>query len=164
MTTFALITAPILLGMLSIRFWHVSGKFYSTLPATLSHNSCTPLGGLDSCSEPFEMYPEVFNGVEVRGLGWPFHNFNVVVFKPFCQPFWRCVWGHCPAESILSPSVISSFSKLSTIPSSKISQYCSASIFPTTSVSVPTPFQPIHPHTIRLFPPPCLTVGRGSPI
>src|SRR6267154_588040 len=34
-----------------------------------------------------------------------------------------------------------------------------ASIFPSTSISIPTPFQPIHPHTIRLFPPPCLTVG-----
>src|SRR5271154_3578312 len=36
-------------------------------------------------------------------------------------------------------------------------------------MSFPTPFHPIHPHTMRLFPPPCLTVGvvvlseSGSP-
>src|SRR6202011_5681701 len=41
---------------------------------------------------------------------------------------------------------------------------------PQTSVSTPTPFHPIQPHTIRLFPPPCLTVGvvvlseSGSPL
>src|SRR5277367_5172447 len=28
------------------------------------------------------MYPEMFYGVDVRGLCWPDHNINVVVFKP----------------------------------------------------------------------------------
>ena len=76
-----------------------------------------------------------------------------------------CASGHCPAKC----SVPSNFSKLSSIPSSKISQYCSAFIFPWTSTSFPTPFHPIQPHTIRLFPPPCLTIGvvvqsdNGSP-
>ena len=29
-----------------------------------------------------QIHPEVFNGVNVRGLGWPDHDFNVIVFKP----------------------------------------------------------------------------------
>ena len=45
MATFSLITACILLGMLSIRFWHVSGGILFHSSTTLSHNSCTPLGG-----------------------------------------------------------------------------------------------------------------------
>src|SRR5882762_480171 len=68
-----------------------------------------------------------------------------------------------------SSSSRSNFSKLSTTPPSKISQYCFASIFPSTSMSFPTPFQPIQPHTMRLLSPPCLTVrvvvrsDTGSP-
>ena len=38
---------------------------------------------------------------------------------------------------------------------SRISTYCFASILPSTSVSIPTPFQPMQPHTI-MFPPPYL--------
>ena len=98
-----------------------------------------------------EINPEVFNGVGIRGLGWPGHDINVIVFKPLCCLLW--CW------NVLSPSTISNFSKLSTTPPSKISHYCSASMIPWTSVSTPTPFHPIHPHTIGLFPPPCLTVG-----
>ena len=58
---------------------------------------------------------------------------------------------------------------LSSTPSSKISQYCTASIFPYTSIGVPTPFQLIHPQIIKLFPPPCVIGGvlvlsdTGSP-
>src|SRR5258705_12637717 len=33
----------VLLGILSIRFWHVSGVVPSRSSATLSHGSCTPL-------------------------------------------------------------------------------------------------------------------------
>src|SRR3979490_3318546 len=64
---------------------------------------------------------------------------------------------------------LSKLSMLSSTPSSKISQYCTASMFPCTFISFPTPFQPIHPQTIKLFSPPCLTVGvvglsdTGSP-
>src|SRR3979490_623497 len=60
-------------------------------------------------------------------------------------------------------------SMLSSSPSSKISQYCTASMFPCTSISAPPPFQPIPPQTIKLFTPPCFTVGvvvlsdTGSP-
>ena len=74
---------------------------------------------------------------------------------------------HHPLSQL--PSGISNFSKLSTIPPSKISQCCSASMVPWTSVSTPTLFYPIQPYTIRWFPPPCLTVGvvvlseSGSP-
>ena len=52
--------------------------------------------------------------------------------------------------------------------SSKMSTYCFASILPSTSANTPTPFHPIHSHTIR-FPAPNLTAGvvvlseSGSP-
>jgi len=62
-------------------------------------------------------------------------------------------WKYC------APSSISNFSKLSITSCSKISQYCSTSILPCTSINISTPFQPIHPHIIRLLPPPCFTVG-----
>src|SRR6266850_1889661 len=83
--------------------------------------------------------------------------------------FLEVCFGSLSCWKYLSSSAISNFSKLSSTPSSKISQYCSASMFPCTSISFPTTFQPIQPQTIRLFPPPCLTVGMvvqsdtGSP-
>src|SRR3979490_58529 len=49
MTPFAFKTACILLGMLSISFWHVSGSISVHSFATLSHKSCTPLGGMSYC-------------------------------------------------------------------------------------------------------------------
>src|SRR5271156_912044 len=73
--------------------------------------------------------------------------------------FFEVCLGSLSCWKIHSSSSTSNFSKLSTTPSSKISQYCTTSIFHTTSVSFPTPFQPMHPHTMRLFPPSCLTVG-----
>src|SRR5882757_4409360 len=42
-----------------------------------------------------------------------------------------------------------------------MSTYWSASILPSTSASCPTPFQPIHPHTM-MFPPPNFTVPWTS--
>src|SRR6267154_1353079 len=30
----------------------------------------------------FEIVPEVFNGIEVWRLCWPYQNFNIIVFKP----------------------------------------------------------------------------------
>src|SRR5882724_755807 len=85
-----------------------------------------------------------------------------------CVAFLEVCLGSLSCWNILSSSGTSNFSKLSITPSSQISQYCCA-MTPCTSVSFPTPFHPIHPHTIRLFPPPCLTVGvvvlseSGSP-
>src|SRR5882724_8915371 len=79
-----------------------------------------------------------------------------------CVAFLEVCSGSLSCWNILSSSGTSNFSKLSTTPSSKISQYCCASIIPCTSVSFLTPFHPIHPHTIKLFPPPCLTVGWWS--
>jgi len=39
-------TACILLSILSIRFWRVSAAIPFQSSSTLSHNSCTPLGGV----------------------------------------------------------------------------------------------------------------------
>ena len=77
--------------------------------------------------------------------------------------------GSLSCWNVLSPFGISNFSKLSTIPLFKISQYCSPLMISWTSVNTPTPFHPIQSYTIRLFPPPCSTVGvvvqseSGSP-
>src|SRR5882724_11721794 len=75
-----------------------------------------------------------------------------------CVAFLEVCLGSLSCWNILSSSGTSNFSKLSTTPSSKISQYCCASMIPCTC-ELPYPFHPIHPHTITLFPPPCLTVG-----
>jgi len=91
-----------------------------------------------------------------RSGDWAGHSsIWILLFPNHCCVFLRCVSGHCLTEK----SSISNVSKLSITPSSNISQYWSAFIFPSTSTSFPTPFHPIQPHTIRLFPPSCLTVG-----
>src|SRR3979490_137656 len=83
--------------------------------------------------------------------------------------FFEVCFGSLPCWKYHLSLAISKLSMLSSTPSSKISQYCTASMFSCTSISFPTPFQPIHPQTIKLFPPPCLTVGvvvlpdTGSP-
>src|SRR5882762_5455852 len=38
------------------------------------------------------IHPEVFNGVVVRGLSWPGHDFNFIVFKPLCCLFGGMLW------------------------------------------------------------------------
>src|SRR5882724_767661 len=117
---------------------------------------------------PFQMHPEVLNRVisgdwEGQTITWMSLSSN------HCVAFLEVCLGSLSCWIILSSSGTSNLSKLSTTPSSKISQYCCASMIPCTSVSFPTPFHSIHPHTIRLFPPPCLTVGvvvlseSGSP-
>ena len=40
----------------------------------------------------FDVEPEVFNGIEVRGLGRLMNNNNVVVFKPSCGQFGGVFW------------------------------------------------------------------------
>src|SRR5882724_6067683 len=107
---------------------------------------------------PFQMHPEVLNRVNIRRLDRPDKHLDVIVLKPLCCLF-RGVFGVMSCWNIHSSSATSNFSKLSTTPSSKVSQYCCESMIPCISVSFPTPFHPIHPHAIRLFPPPCLTVG-----
>ena len=97
----------------------------------------------------FEMFPEVFNGIKVWRLYWLWYKLDIIVFKPFCG-LPRCVFG---VIVLLKVMLMSNFSKLFTAPSPKIWQYWSAFIFPSTSISIPTPFQPIHLHTMRLFPP-----------
>ena len=97
---------------------------------------------------------------------WALKYLNVVVQKTTGLQVWRCIWDCGPAESIVHPPPDS---KILTTPSSKISQYYFASNFPSTSMRFPIPFQPIQPHTMRLLPPPCLTVwvvvqsDTGSP-
>ena len=76
------------------------------------------------------------------------HCLNTIVW-----PSWRCVLDHCSAKKYCSPSTISNFSKLSTILWPKKWQYWLAFILPLTSISILILFQPIHPHTIRLFHP-----------
>ena len=163
-------TATILMGMLSISFWHtsdsISSHSFATLPPQLMHS--------------FEWYHICILKVcfwhGTRGVQWDWDQGieqarelnDIIVWKPVMAS-WEVCFGLFSCWKYLSPSSISNFSELSTTPSFKISQYCFASIFPSTSTSFPTPFQPIQPYIIRLFPLPCLTVSEvvwsdvGSP-
>ena len=147
-----------LFGMLSISLWHISGVIWSDSSATLSHNSWTPLGGIGyslnlffKCTNKCLIGLRSGDQVGHRSTWILLSSNHLVAFFKICLGLLSC-W------KILSSSSTSNFSKLSTTPSSKFLQYYTASIFPSTSVSFPTPFQPMHPHTMRLFPP-CLTVG-----
>src|ERR1700742_2187838 len=76
--------------------------------------------------------------------------------EPFCANLEVCL-GSLSCWKMACSNGISNFSKLSFTATFRMSQYCSASILPCTSVMIPTPFHPIHPQTI-VEPPPCLTV------
>ena len=71
------------------------------------------------------------------------------------------VWGHCPAEKSFTLWHVQVFKPFLHCILLNLT-CCSAFILPWTSTSVPTPFQPMHSHTMRLFPPLCLTVGWYS--
>ena len=166
---FSLTTASILLGMLSIRFWHIFGLISFHSSTTLSHNSWTPLAGILYC---WSCHLRWFQRCSIgfKSGDWAGHSSTWILLSSnnFFALLEVCL-GSLSYWKILSSSSISNFSKFSTIPSSKIAQYCSAFIFSSTSTSFPTPLQPIQLHTMRLFPPPCLTVGvvvqsdTGSP-
>src|SRR5882762_451557 len=155
--------------MLSISFWHVSGGISVHSFATLSHNSCTPVGCVSyfwsvalRCCQRCSM--------GFRSGDWAGHFRGMMLWSEnHFSAFLEVCFGSLSCWKYRSSSAISRLSKLSSTPSSRISQYCSASITPCTYTSFPTPFQPIDPQTIRLFPPPCLTVGvvvwsdSGSP-
>ena len=140
---FAFKTASILLGMLSIRFWHTSGEiaFHSSL--TLSHNSWTPLGGVSywqrchfRCSQRCLIG---FRSGDWAGQDKTWISLSLIHFLTFlevCFGSMSC-WKYC------SPSFISDVSKLSTSPSSKISQYCLTSIFSSTSINFSTPYHQV---------------------
>src|SRR5271154_4753685 len=40
----------------------------------------------------FEMFPKVFNGIEVRRLGWPGYDLNIIVFKPLLGLLGGVLW------------------------------------------------------------------------
>src|SRR6266850_7299947 len=40
------------------------------------------MNSFGGCWILLQIYPEVFNGVQIRGLGWPGHDINVVILKP----------------------------------------------------------------------------------
>ena len=163
-------TACILLGILYMRFWHVSAAIPFQSSSILSYNSSTPLGGIGCpCKACLRWTQRCSMGLmsgdwEGQTSTWMSLSSN------YCEAFLEVCLGSLSCWKTLFSSGTSSFSKLSTTLSSKILQYCCASIAPWTSISFPTPFHPMHLHTIRLFPPPCLTVGvvvqsqRGAPL
>src|ERR1700748_604478 len=64
--------------VLACFWWNFIPLFHHPLPQ-LMHS----LGWVWILLESlFQIHPEVFNGVDVRGLSWPGHDFNIVVFKP----------------------------------------------------------------------------------
>ena len=128
--------------------------YHSSL--TLSHNSCTLLGGVLywwswhlRCSQRCSM--------GFRSGDWDGQDITwISLSSNHLLAFLEVYLDHCPAESNTLPPPSS---KLSTKLFSKISQHFAASVFPLTSMNFPTPFDPIQPHIIRLSPPSCFTVG-----
>jgi hypothetical protein len=57
-------------------------EFYSILPLPSPITHIYPLVVLDTSLSPFQMHPEVLNGVKVRGMGRLEKDLNVIVFKP----------------------------------------------------------------------------------
>src|ERR1700722_16994334 len=104
---------------------------------------------------PLWVHPKVFNGVDVRGLSWPDHDINVVVFKPL-----GCPVGRVSGVTVLlkCPLPLWHLQLFKTFHHSPIQNF-------TVLFSIHDPLNlckhpySIPPHTIRLFPPPCLTVG-----
>ena len=145
--------------MFSISLWHISGVIWSHSSATLFHNPWTPFGGVGYSLNLFFKCTHKCS-IRLRSGDWAGHGItSILLSSNHLVAFFEICLGSLSYWKIFSSSATSNFSKLSTTRSSKISQYCTASIFPSTSVSFPAPFQPMHPHTMRLFPPPCLTVG-----
>ena len=145
--------------MLSISFGHVSGGISVHSFATLSHNSCTPLGGVSYCwSLALRCCQRCSMGF--NSGDWAGHFMGMLLLsKNHCSTCFEVCFGSLACWKYYLSSAISKLSMLSSTPPSNISQYCTASIFPCTSISIPTLSQLIHPQIIKLFPPPYLTVG-----
>ena len=108
-------------------------KYHSTLPPPYPTTHALPLVALDTSGEP-SLGPH--RGVDVRGLSWPDHDINVVILKPLGYPFGGML-GVIVLLKCSLPSGISNFSKISTTPPSKISQYCTPFMIPWTFQSDP---------------------------
>src|SRR5882762_3568045 len=138
--------------MLSISFWHVSGGISVHSFATLSHNSCTPLGGVSYCwSWALSCCQRCSMGF--RSGDWAGHFMGMMLLSEnHLSAFFEVCFGSlsCWKYHLQYPQPSPHFQ--CSPPSSKISQYCTASMFPCTSISFLTPLQPICPQTIRLFP------------
>ena len=103
-----------------------------------------------------QLYSKVFNSIQVRGLCRPDQDLNVIVLKLLC-----CLVGGMFRVIILlkDPLLFYYLQLFKTFNHSTIqNSVLSAFMIPWPSVSIPTPFHPMHSHTIRLFPPLCLTV------
>ena len=141
---FALITASMHLGILSMRFWHTSGAILFHSLTNLSYNSRASLGGLLymqschlRCSQRCSM------GLRSRYCAG--HDRTLISLSSnHSVAFWEVCLGSLSCWKYRSPSSISNFSKIYTTPSLKFWQYWSVFIFPSTFISIHTPFQPIH--------------------
>ena len=153
-----------------MRFWQVSAaiSFHST--STQFYNLCTPLG------EVKYFYKAILRCTQRCSMGLRSGNWEgqTSTWMSLSLNHWEALLEVClgllSCWNTLFSSSTSSFSKLPTTLSSKMSQYYCASVALWTSISFLTQFQPIQPHTMRLFPPLCLTVGvvvqseRGLPL
>ena len=121
-------------------------------------NSCR--SPLITWKAPFEVIPSMFNGTEVWRLSRPVKKLDTLLLKPNLGPS-GCMLGVIillkDDFTFRDPRILhalqQSFLQMAT--------YCSASIFPSTSLKTPTPFHPIQPQTIS-DPSPNLTVPLTS--
>src|SRR5258706_3917526 len=89
--------------MLSISFWLVSGGISVHSFATLSHNLCTPVGGVSYCwSLALSCCQRCSMGF--RSGDWAGHFRGMMLLSEnHLSAFWRCVLGHCPVGSTAHP-------------------------------------------------------------
>ena len=90
----------------------------------------------------FEVIPGVFNGTKVWRLCRPVQKLDFLFFKPFLDSS-RGMFGIIILLKDNVISEISDFFMLCSNPHSKMATYCSASILPSTSLKIHTPFYPM---------------------
>ena len=86
-----------------MRFWHVSGEmlFHSSL--ILSHNSCTPLGGVSYWWSWCWSVPKGVQWDWGQEIGLARILLEYHCLQTTCWPSWRCALDHSPAKSNALP-------------------------------------------------------------
>ena len=143
--------------------WNVFYKslacFWSNLVLLFCHSLPQFMNSLWWCwifPQPLlQVHPWVFNWVKVWGLGRPWKYLNIIVFKQLGCLFWGMfgiiillkdpfLFLHLQLLKAVHHSIFRNFTVLHCIH---------------LSLNLSELSYPMHPHTMRLFPPPCLTVG-----
>ena len=118
-SSFALITACILIDLLSMTFWNVSDQISFHSSTTLSYNSCTPLGGV------WYLLRALFRSIQRCSMGLMARDYAgqvmtlMLLSSSHLVAFLEVCLGSLSCWNILSPSGISYFSSFPPPPNPK---------------------------------------------